>query len=78
MLQVLATDVAHSSPSVLLFFDKERYLFNAAEGIQRLFREHRLKINKAGTAKAGRPGGGGSGRDGSWPAALHAYPSSYT
>ncbi|PNH04248.1 hypothetical protein TSOC_009630 [Tetrabaena socialis] len=46
-LQVLPLDIDHTSPSVLLFFDKERYLFNAGEGIQRLFREHKLKIKQA-------------------------------
>eukprot|EP00198_Chlamydomonas_reinhardtii_P000339 XP_001689674.1 RNase Z-like protein [Chlamydomonas reinhardtii] len=45
-LQVLPMDIEHTSPAVLLFFDKERYLFNAGEGIQRLFREHRLKIRQ--------------------------------
>ncbi|KXZ55190.1 hypothetical protein GPECTOR_3g335 [Gonium pectorale] len=45
-LQVLAVDIDHTSPSVLLFFDKERYLFNAGEGIQRLFREHKIKIKQ--------------------------------
>jgi hypothetical protein len=44
--QVLALDVDHTSPSLLLFLDKERYLFNAGEGIQRLFREHRKKITE--------------------------------
>ncbi|KAG2496087.1 hypothetical protein HYH03_005690 [Edaphochlamys debaryana] len=45
-LQVLPLDIDHTSPSILLFFDKERYLFNAGEGIQRLFREHKLKIKQ--------------------------------
>ncbi|GIL65868.1 hypothetical protein Vafri_19515 [Volvox africanus] len=45
-LQVLALDIDHTSPSVLLFFNNERYLFNAGEGIQRLFREHKIKINQ--------------------------------
>lgn len=44
--QVLALDIDHTTPSVLLFFNKERYLFNAGEGIQRLFREHKLKIKQ--------------------------------
>ncbi|GLC37922.1 hypothetical protein PLESTF_000610300 [Pleodorina starrii] len=45
-LQVLSVDVDHTSPSVLLFFNNERYLFNAGEGIQRLFREHKIKITQ--------------------------------
>ncbi|GLI60588.1 hypothetical protein VaNZ11_002748 [Volvox africanus] len=45
-LQVLALDIDHTSPSVLLFFNSERYLFNAGEGIQRLFREHKIKISQ--------------------------------
>ncbi|GIL91146.1 hypothetical protein Vretifemale_18806, partial [Volvox reticuliferus] len=45
-LQVLALDIDHTSPSVLLFFNNERYLFNAGEGIQRLFREHKIKISQ--------------------------------
>ncbi|EFJ44962.1 hypothetical protein VOLCADRAFT_118548, partial [Volvox carteri f. nagariensis] len=43
---VLALDINHTSPSVLLFFNNERYLFNAGEGIQRLFREHKIKISQ--------------------------------
>ena len=45
--QVLATDVDHSSPSLLLFLDKEgRMLFNAGEGLQRMFRENKTKMQK--------------------------------
>ncbi|KAL6762208.1 hypothetical protein V8C86DRAFT_2522363 [Haematococcus lacustris] len=47
-VQVLATDVDHNSPSLLLFLDKEgRYLFNAGEGLQRMFRENKLRMQKA-------------------------------
>ena len=46
-MQVLATDIDHSSPSLLLFLDKEgRMLFNAGEGMQRMFRENRLRMQK--------------------------------
>ncbi|GFH16359.1 uncharacterized protein HaLaN_12762, partial [Haematococcus lacustris] len=46
-VQVLATDVDHNSPSLLLFLDKEgRYLFNAGEGLQRMFRENKLRMQK--------------------------------
>lgn len=45
--QVLATDVDHSGPSLMLFNDKEgRILFNAGEGLQRLFRESKTKMQK--------------------------------
>lgn len=35
-----------ASASVLLFFDKERYLFNAGEGLQRLMREYKQRMAK--------------------------------
>lgn len=44
--QVVATDIDHNSPSVFVVFDKERYLFNAGEGVQRQFRENKIKIAK--------------------------------
>lgn len=39
-------DNSTASPSVLLFFDKQRYLFNAGEGIQRHLIEYRKKMQK--------------------------------
>ena len=33
-------------PSALLFFDRQRYLFNAGEGFQRFCVEHKLKLSK--------------------------------
>jgi ribonuclease Z len=39
-------DNATAAPSVLLFFDKDRYLFNAGEGIQRHFIEHKQRLKK--------------------------------
>ncbi|GAB2293508.1 tRNAse Z trz4, mitochondrial [Dionaea muscipula] len=47
-VQVLGTgmDTQDTSPSVLLFFDKQRYLFNAGEGLQRFFTEHKIKLSK--------------------------------
>lgn len=56
-------DIEHTSPAVLLFFDKERYLFNAGEGIQRLFREHRLKIRQVGRLASGAGSGLAAGLD---------------
>ena len=45
--QVLASDVEGHSPSLMLFIDKEgRYLFNAGEGLQRIMRERKLKMQK--------------------------------
>lgn len=44
---MLATDIDHNSPSLLLFVDKEgRLLFNAGEGLQRMFRENKLRMQK--------------------------------
>jgi ribonuclease Z len=43
-------DNSTASPSVLLFFDTSRYLFNAGEGIQRHFIEHKARMNKARNA----------------------------
>ena len=45
-LQLLGTDTADSTPSVLLFFDRARYLFNAGEGTQRLCTEHGIRMTK--------------------------------
>lgn len=46
MQQVLNVDNATAAPSVLLFFDNNRYLFNAGEGIQRHFIEHKQRMKK--------------------------------
>ena len=45
-LQVLGlgNDTEDCSPSVLLFFDHQRYLFNAGEGFQRYCVEHGVKM----------------------------------
>lgn len=45
-MQVLNVDNVTAAPSVLLFFDKDRYLFNAGEGIQRHFIEHKQRLKK--------------------------------
>lgn len=44
--QVLNVDNATAAPSVLLSSDKERFLFNAGEGIQRHFSQHKQKPTK--------------------------------
>ncbi|KAL0415203.1 UNVERIFIED_CONTAM: tRNAse Z TRZ4, mitochondrial [Sesamum latifolium] len=47
-VQVLGTgmDTQDTSPSVLLFFDKQRFIFNAGEGLQRFCSEHKIKLSK--------------------------------
>eukprot|EP00898_Chlorokybus_atmophyticus_P008267 jgi/Chlat1/8441/Chrsp80S07923 len=39
-------DTGGTSPSVLLFFDQRRYLFNVGEGFQRLAAEHKIRLSK--------------------------------
>lgn len=48
VLQVLGigTDTGETAASVLLFFDRERYVFNAGEGFQRYAVEHKIKLNR--------------------------------
>ncbi|KAM7254519.1 hypothetical protein ACFE04_003899 [Oxalis oulophora] len=47
-VQVLGTgmDTQDTSPSVLLFFDNQRFIFNAGEGLQRFCTEHKIKLSK--------------------------------
>ncbi|RZC51311.1 hypothetical protein C5167_019734 [Papaver somniferum] len=47
-VQVLGTglDTQDTSPSVLLFFDRQRFIFNAGEGLQRFCTEHKIKLSK--------------------------------
>lgn len=47
-LQVLGVSTSDSSPSVLLFFDDRRYLFNVGEGSQRFCCEHGVKLSGIG------------------------------
>lgn len=42
----LGTDTGDSAPSVLLFFDHYRFLFNAGEGFQRFCVQHRIRMGK--------------------------------
>ncbi|KAL2332351.1 hypothetical protein Fmac_019932 [Flemingia macrophylla] len=46
--QILGTgmDTQDTSPSVLLFFDNQRFIFNAGEGLQRFCTEHKIKLSK--------------------------------
>jgi ribonuclease Z len=52
--QLFAPDNAAAVPSVLLFTDQERYLFNAAEGAQRVLRESKARISRVGHVFATR------------------------
>lgn len=45
-LQLLGTDTGDSCPSLLLFFDNQRYLFGCGEGSQRFCTEHRVRLAK--------------------------------
>ncbi|KAI4331432.1 hypothetical protein MLD38_029622 [Melastoma candidum] len=47
-VQILGTgmDTQDTSPSVLLFFDNQRFIFNAGEGLQRFCTEHKVKLSK--------------------------------
>ncbi|XP_021652986.2 tRNAse Z TRZ4, mitochondrial isoform X2 [Hevea brasiliensis] len=47
-VQILGTgmDTHDTLPSVLLFFDKQRFIFNAGEGLQRFCAEHKIKLSK--------------------------------
>jgi ribonuclease Z len=58
-------DNATPSPTVLLFFDQERYLFNVGEGMQRQLRENKVNLRRlnhllfsrlSNTALGGLPG----------------------
>lgn len=44
----VGTDTGVTVPSVLLFFDRQRYLFNVAEGFQRFCTDHKVKLAKVG------------------------------
>lgn len=47
-VQIMGTglDTQDTSPSVLLFFDNQRIVFNAGEGLQRFCVEHKIKLSK--------------------------------
>ncbi|KAH9618548.1 hypothetical protein KSS87_006548 [Heliosperma pusillum] len=47
-VQILGTgmDTQDTCSSVLLFFDKQRFIFNAGEGLQRYCTEHKIKLSK--------------------------------
>ncbi|KAI8817703.1 beta-lactamase-like protein [Fimicolochytrium jonesii] len=45
-IQILGTQTGDTLPSVLVFFDSQRYLFNAGEGTQRFCLEQRVRLGK--------------------------------
>ncbi|KAI8825010.1 beta-lactamase-like protein [Fimicolochytrium jonesii] len=45
-LQVLGVDSVDTSPTVLVHFDSQRYLFNCGEGTQRFCHEHKVRLSK--------------------------------
>ena len=50
----IGADTASGVPSALLFFDRQRFLFNAGEGFQRFCVEHRIKLAKVSAVLATR------------------------
>lgn len=55
-VQVLGVgaDTGCTVPSVLLFFDRKRYLFNVGEGFQRFCVEHKVKMTKVSSVLSTR------------------------
>ena len=45
-VQVLAASSTEHTPSVMLFVDGNRYLFNVGEGLQRFCMEHHVKLSR--------------------------------
>ncbi|TPX59210.1 hypothetical protein SpCBS45565_g07802 [Spizellomyces sp. 'palustris'] len=45
-IQILGTQTGDTTPSVLVFFDSQRYLFNAGEGTQRFCIENKVRLGK--------------------------------
>ncbi|KAL6054622.1 TRNase Z endonuclease [Balamuthia mandrillaris] len=44
--QILGTCTGDTTPSLLIFFDQRRYLFNCGEGTQRFCIEHKVRLKK--------------------------------
>jgi len=46
-IQILSAGTADGGgPSILIFFDEQRYLLNCGEGLQRFCGEHRVKLGR--------------------------------
>lgn len=56
---MLNVDNATASPSLLLFFNQERYVFNVGEGMQRHMREYKASTGKVSALLACCPRGQG-------------------
>lgn len=50
----MGTDTQDTLPSVLLFFEHQRLLFNAGEGFQRFCTQHRVRMTKLSSVFATR------------------------
>jgi ribonuclease Z len=50
----VGSDTGCTVPSVLLFFDRKRYLFNVGEGFQRFCVEHKIKMTKVSSVLSTR------------------------
>ncbi|KAK2075685.1 hypothetical protein QBZ16_001793 [Prototheca wickerhamii] len=63
IVQILGTggDAPSTAPSVLLFFDRQRYLFNMGEGYQRYCVERRLKLSRISALLLTRAGAATTG-----------------
>lgn len=48
-IQFLGSSTGDSGPTILLFFDKKRYLFNCSEGTQRFCSEYHVRPSKLDT-----------------------------
>ncbi|PPR80217.1 hypothetical protein GOBAR_AA40497 [Gossypium barbadense] len=50
-IQILGVgmDTHDTMPSILPFFDRQRFIFNAGEGLQRFCAEHKIKLSKIAT-----------------------------
>lgn len=48
-VQILGTESLETTPSLMLFFDSKRYLFNCGEGLQRLSTEHHIRLSRINT-----------------------------
>lgn len=45
-VQVVGADTGDSTPTLLVFFDAKRYLFNCGEGTQRLCTEYKVRLSR--------------------------------
>ncbi|KAI8998136.1 beta-lactamase-like protein [Gaertneriomyces semiglobifer] len=55
-LQIVGTDTVDASPTIVVHFDSQRYLFNCGEGTQRFAHEHKVRLAKIQTVFLTRVG----------------------